>query len=181
MDIAGQLKEREIPRKYLLGSDHLVSINQLQILTKRIHVCENGQLSRTGSFLPLPFLLQRYSSHLAHPVSRPPGTRCPLHLKLLSPVRNLVGSLMRILASRILCGGSNRQIHTDYWVLWRKRDSTTPLSGGECPDPCLDSFYCFSGHITLRMILIYYSHVAVTENKGQGVANYIKEEGYLQM
>lgn len=33
--------EREIPRKYLLGSNRLESINQLQILTKRIHVCEN--------------------------------------------------------------------------------------------------------------------------------------------
>ena len=47
----------------------------------------------------------------------------------------------------------------------------------------LTGFYCFSGHITLRMILIYYHRFAlgVTENKGEGVANYIKEEGYLQM
>ena len=32
------------------------------------------------------------------------------------------------------------------------------------------------------MILIYYAQVRlITENKGEGVANYIKEEGYLQM
>ena len=31
-----------------------------------------------------------------------------------------------------------RQIHTDYWDLWRKRDGTATLSGGERPDPCLD-------------------------------------------
>ena len=46
----------------------------------------------------------------------------------------------------------------------------------------LTGFYCFSGCITWRMVLIYYAQVqAVTENKGEGVANYIKEEGYLQM
>ena len=51
------------------------------------------------------------------------------------------------------------------------------LSRGEWPGP-------FSGCITLRMILIYYAQVRfspVTENKGEGFANYIKEEGYLQM
>ena len=48
----------------------------------------------------------------------------------------------------------------------------------------LTGFYCFSGDIALRMILIYYAQVCfrlVTENKGEGVVNYIKEEGYLQM
>ena len=53
-----------------------------------------------------------------------------------------------------------RQIHTDYRVLWRKRGSTATLSRGERLDPCLDRlFYCFSGHITLRMILICYAQV----------------------
>ena len=47
-------------------------------------------------------------------------------------------------------------------------------------------FNCFSGHITLRMVLIYYAQVhfgwlSFTENKGEDVANYIKKEGYLQM
>ena len=92
-----------------------------------------------------------------------------------------------------------RQIHTDYQVLWRKRDSTAtlskgeylgapqPLSQGECaPTLALTGFYCFSGHITLRMVLIYYAQVhfgwlPFTKNKGEYVANYIKEEGYLKM
>ena len=52
--------------------------------------------------------------------------------------------------------------------------------------PALTGFYCFSGHITLRMVLIYYAQVCFrwllfTENKGEDVANYIKKEGYLQM
>ena len=50
----------------------------------------------------------------------------------------------------------------------------------------LTGFYCFSGHITLRMVLIYYAQVLFrwlpfTENKGEDVANYIKKEGYLQI
>ena len=50
----------------------------------------------------------------------------------------------------------------------------------------LTGFYCFSGHITLRMILTYYAQVRFrwlpfTESKGEDVANYIKTERYLQM
>ena len=50
----------------------------------------------------------------------------------------------------------------------------------------LTGFHCFSGHITLRMVLIYYAQVhfrwlPFTVNKGEDVANYIKKEGYLQM
>ena len=50
----------------------------------------------------------------------------------------------------------------------------------------LTGSYCFSGHITLRMVLIYYAQVCFrwlpfTENKEEDVANYIKKEGYLQM
>ena len=62
-----------------------------------------------------------------------------------------------------------------------------PLSQGESsPTPALTGFHCFSGHITLRMILIYYAQVCFgwlpfTENKGEDVANYIKKEGYLRM
>ena len=60
------------------------------------------------------------------------------------------------------------------------------LSRGERPTPAWTGFYCFSGHITWRMVLIYYAQVCFrwlpfTENKGQDVANYIKKEGYLQM
>ena len=54
------------------------------------------------------------------------------------------------------------------------------------PTLALTGFYCFSEHITLRMVLIYYAEVQFrwlpfTENKGEHVANYIKKEGYLQM
>ena len=50
----------------------------------------------------------------------------------------------------------------------------------------LTGLYCFSGHITLRMVLINYAQVRfrwlpLTENKREDVANYIKKEGYLQM
>ena len=79
-----------------------------------------------------------------------------------------------------------RQIHTDYQVLWKKRDAMASLSRRERPNRALTGFYCFSGHITLRMVLIYYAQVRFrwlpfAENKGEDVANYIKKEGYLQM
>ena len=50
----------------------------------------------------------------------------------------------------------------------------------------LTGFHYLSGHITLRVVLIYYAQVhfgwlPFTENKGEDVANYIKKEGYLQM
>ena len=62
-----------------------------------------------------------------------------------------------------------------------------PLSEREStPTLAFTGFYCFSGHITLRMVLIYYAQVhfrwlPFTENKGEDVANYIKKEGYLQV
>ena len=79
-----------------------------------------------------------------------------------------------------------RQIHNDYRFLWRKKDGTATLSRGERPNPCLDRLLFLSGHITLRMVLIYYAQVRFrwlpfTENKGEDVANYIKKEGYFQM
>ena len=40
-----------------------------------------------------------------------------------------------------------RQIHMDYRVLGRKRDSTATLSRGERPDPCLD-----------RLLLLFWAH-----------------------
>ena len=62
-----------------------------------------------------------------------------------------------------------------------------PLSQEKsAPTLALTGFYCFSGHITLRMVLIYYAQVRFrwlpfTENKGEDVDNYIKKKGYLQM
>ena len=44
-------------------------------------------------------------------------------------------------------------------ILWRKRDSMSTLSRGEHLTLALTGFYCFSGHITVRMALIYYAQV----------------------
>ena len=67
------------------------------------------------------------------------------------------------------------------------KGTARPLSQEERdPTLALKGFYCFSGHITLGMVLIYYAQVhfrwlPFTENKGEDVANYIKNKGYLQM
>ena len=63
------------------------------------------------------------------------------------------------------------------WPLSQEK-STTTLA--------LTGFYCFFGHITLRMVLIYYAQICFrwlpfTENKREDVAHYIKKEGHLQM
>ena len=86
---------------------------------------------------------------------------------------------------------------TVLWLSWDKFTWTTESCGGKqtarslsqwesMPTLPLTGFYCFSGHITLRMVLIYYAQVCFrclpfTENKGEDVVNYIKNEGYLQM
>ena len=46
-----------------------------------------------------------------------------------------------------------RQIHTDYRVLWRKRDGRATLSRGECPDPCFAGLLL--GLICIRIQVIY--------------------------
>ena len=83
-------------------------------------------------------------------------------------------------------------------VLWLRRDKFTqtskscggkgkagPLSQEEsAPTLALIGFFCFSGPITLRMIVIYYAQVrlrGLQKTKETDVANYIKKEGYLQM
>ena len=70
-------------------------------------------------------------------------------------------------------------------ILWRERDNTATLATGEHTDPCLD-----------RLLLLFWAHyieddphllgtsslwLPFTENKGEDVATYIAEEGYLQM
>ena len=78
--------------------------------------------------------------------------------------------MMRILASRILCYGSNRQIHTDYRNPVEKKGlcgrslSERGREGKREPlreslTPAWTGFYCFSQHITLRMVLIYKARV----------------------
>ena len=43
-------------------------------------------------------------------------------------------------------------------VLWRKRDGMATLWVRErAMTPACTGFYCFSGNITLRMVLIYYA------------------------
>ena len=52
-----------------------------------------------------------------------------------------------------------RQIHTNYESCGGK-GMAWPLSQGEsAPTLALTGFYCFSGHITLRMVFIYYAQV----------------------
>ena len=78
------------------------------------------------------------------------------------------------------------QIHVVYQVLWRKRDSTATLSRGEHLDPYLDRLLLLFWVHYIRTVLIYCVQVhfrwpPFTDNKGEGVANYYKEKGYLQM
>ena len=66
-------------------------------------------------------------------------------------------------------------------ILWRKRDGMATLSRGEGPTLALTGFYCFSGHITSRMVLIYYAQVhhrwlPFKDNKGKNIANYLKDK-----
>ena len=78
-----------------------------------------------------------------------------------------------------------RHIHVDYQSCGGK-GTARPLSQEKsAPTPALTGFYCFSGHITLRMVLIYYAQVRFrwlpfTENR-EDVANYFRKEGSLQM
>ena len=71
-------------------------------------------------------------------------------------------------------------------ALWRKKDGADTLSRGELADPCLE-----------RLLLLFWAHymengphslctgcfrwLPFTDNKGEEVANYYKEKGYLQM
>ena len=89
-----------------------------------------------------------------------------------------------------VCCGSNGQIHMDYRnPVEKKGQCGCSLSeregeragGPESPTLAWTGFYCFSGCITLRMILIYYAQdccrwLPLTDNKGKNVANYFKEK-----
>ena len=86
---------------------------------------------------------------------------------------------MWILAMGSVCCGCNGQIHMESCggegMVW-------PLSQEDsAPTLALTGFYCFSGHLTLRMALIYYAQACFrwlpfTENKGEDVANYIRKK-----
>ena len=76
---------------------------------------------------------------------------------------------MWIPASRILCCGSDRQIHTDYRNPVEKKGRhghSLSERGREGqrerkrdPTPAWTGFYCVSGHITSRMAPIYYAQI----------------------
>ena len=70
-------------------------------------------------------------------------------------------------------------------ILWRKRDDTAALSVKEraSPVPCLDRLLLlfWAHYIKDGPHLIHFRWLPFTENKGDDVVNYIKEEGYLQM
>ena len=100
--------------------------------------------------------------------------------------------VMRIPASRILCCGSNRQIHMDCRNPVEKKGwhgcslnergwegQREPLRE---PTPAWTGFYCFSGHNTCRKVVIYYAQdhcrwLHFTDNKGQNADNHFKEKG----
>ena len=73
------------------------------------------------------------------------------------------------------------------WPLSKsERGPQDPRLEREGPEtPAWIGFYCFSRHITSRMILIYYAQVCFgwlpfTDNKGEDVDKYMKE-GYFRM
>ena len=81
--------------------------------------------------------------------------------------------------------GCDKEIHTDYRSLVEKKGQHGHSLSERGP-PAWAGFNWFSGHITLRMVLIYYAQVRFrwlpfTDNKGEEVANFYKEKGYLQM
>ena len=87
-----------------------------------------------------------------------------------------------------ICCGCDEQIHMDYRSPVEKKGqhghSLSEREGKrarESPSPAWTGFYCFSGYITSRMILIYYAQVCCrwlpfTDNKEKNVANYFKEK-----
>ena len=67
------------------------------------------------------------------------------------------------------------------WPLCKCERARGPERDQESPTPAWTGFYCFSGHITLRMVLIYYAQVhcrwlPFTDNQGQKAAKYFKEK-----
>ena len=86
-----------------------------------------------------------------------------------------------------MCCGCNKQIHRDYRSPVEKKGqhghSLSEREGQRTRGltPAWTGFYCFSGYIPLRMVLIYYGQVRYrwlpfTDNKGKNVANYFKEK-----
>ena len=81
-----------------------------------------------------------------------------------------------------MCCDCDQQIHKDYRSpVEKKVRHEYSLSEREGLTPAWTGFCCFSGYITYRIVLIYYTQVPFgglpfTENKGEVVANYFKEK-----
>ena len=127
-----------------------------------------------------------------------------VRLQLLTIVRNgflyLIGQPNPLLLS-FSPGNWYRLAWALMWQQWtnshglpkpcREKGTAWPLSkwqrvrglerAQETLTPAWTGFYCFSGHITSRIVLIYYAQVhwrwlPFTDNKGQNAANYFKEK-----
>ena len=84
-----------------------------------------------------------------------------------------------------VCCSCNKQIHMDYRSPVEKKGrhghSLSEREGERARTPAWTGFYCVSGYITLRMVLIYCAQVCCrwlpfTDNKQKNVANYFKEK-----
>ena len=156
------------------------------------HILEQRRNNCCRSSLPLTDYSGQFFCILPHPIAdfkRPQVSPLWSKAMLVKPlcvyIRTMEGSyLMRILVRRIRVLWLQFTRTTE--ILWKK-GTARPLSQGEsAPTLALTGFHCFSGHITWRMILIYQAQVhfgwlPFTENKGEDVAKYIKEDRYLQM
>ena len=83
-----------------------------------------------------------------------------------------------------MCCGFDEQLHTDYRnPVERKGQHGYSLREREGRNPCLDRLLLlfWAHYIKDGPHLIRFRWLPFTENKGEDVVNYIKEEGYLQM
>ena len=67
------------------------------------------------------------------------------------------------------------------WMAWLLSKWARRREGQRARTPAQTGFYCFSGYITFRVVLIYYAQVhcrwlPFTDNKGKNVANYFKQK-----
>ena len=86
---------------------------------------------------------------------------------------------MQTPALRAMCCGCNEQIPTDYRSPMEKKGWHGHSLSERAETLAWTGFYCFSEHIYYAQVRFRWLHFS--ENKGEDVANYIKEEGYLQM
>ena len=115
-------------------------------------------------------------------MSGPTAWCCPLQ-NVTQPQKGAVyGPWCGLWPTGSLCCGCDGQIHTDCRSPVEKKGlHSYSLVRERALTPAWIGFYCFSGHITLRMVLMYYAQfrcrwLPFTDNKGKNVANYFKEK-----